>query len=387
MAYMPGAVAPSFPNHDDGTGADDTEDPTLPENTPLTLPSAVEPMRRNTICLHRVAEYEGQLRLAQVQDSLIELRTARQIKHSLMVNHRTQIAGQGTRVNTRSRTTVDTAEEHITKFAQRYRAAYDALLRLDPTGTWRETYLELKNEDNRGPWKEADERGPGDGSYTLSWIWLLNPRARDLGEVNRASDEEVNDMMRVQWTTSQARLERWTEEVELLQAEMRRVVTFLEWKARDWWAKQDVRSATTSPSIQSGLKAYARKQATIYHDLTVSFLSLWFPALDKSHLESSWVAEFLKQHESSLSDPDIPTERSETGVTGTTDGSSSHVGAAPCVQHQHSSEALTNDNATLLKEFVYDGDTDSDSDDGSDVTRSSDSDSGDDDFDFDLGWN
>ena len=47
-------------------------------------------------------------------------------------------------------------------------------------------------------------------------------------------------MMRVQWTTSHARMERWAEEVELLQEEMRQVVMFLEWKSENWLAKQDV---------------------------------------------------------------------------------------------------------------------------------------------------
>ena len=45
-------------------------------------------------------------------------------------------------------------------------------------------------------------------------------------------------MLRVQWTTSHARMERWVEEVALLQEEMRRVVMFLEWKSESWMGKQ-----------------------------------------------------------------------------------------------------------------------------------------------------
>ena len=221
--YMPGAASPFFPTHD--ADQDDTGDLEMAKNVPLVLPSEVDPARRDAICLHQVAEYERQLRLAQLQDSLIELRRTRRIRHSLYTNHRIQISGQGQRVNTRSRTVISGVDERINKFVRRYRAAYRALLELDPTGTWQETYLELKDEDNRGPGKEAHEEGPGDGSYTFSWIWLLNPQARDASgnEVGDegASDEEVNDVMRVQWTTSYARMERWIEEVELLQEEMR----------------------------------------------------------------------------------------------------------------------------------------------------------------------
>lgn len=82
----------------------------------------------------------------------------------------------------------------------------------------------MKDSDNRGPGKESNEDGPGDGSYFRSWIWLLNPRAPDATDVGvgeeGASEEDVNELLRVEWTTSFARLERWAEEVELLQEEM-----------------------------------------------------------------------------------------------------------------------------------------------------------------------
>ena len=140
------------------------------------------------------------------------------------MNHWFQIASQGRRANTRSHSVIDGIQERINRFTQRYRAAYQALLQLDPSGKWQETYLELKDCDNRGPGKEPEEQGVGDGSYTPSWIWLLNPRARDpSGDTDideGATDEEVNNTMRVEWATSFARMERWAEEAVLLQEEM-----------------------------------------------------------------------------------------------------------------------------------------------------------------------
>ncbi|KAF9777745.1 hypothetical protein BJ322DRAFT_1015458 [Thelephora terrestris] len=231
LVYMPGATTLSVPAHNYNANNEDPKDLEVPENIHLIVPSKVEPTQRDATCLHRVAEYEQQLRLAQVQDSLIELRHARQIRHTLLMNHQTQITGQGQRANTKSCTIIRSIEERISKFVQHYRAAYNTLVQLDPSGEWQETYLELKDRDNRGPGKEDDERGPGDGSYTFSWIWLANPRAHDASVVvnggDAASDEEVTDILRVQWTTSQARTARWCEEVELLQEEMRRVVSGL----------------------------------------------------------------------------------------------------------------------------------------------------------------
>ena len=113
--------------------------------------------------------------MAQLQDSIIKLRHARKIRRKLLLNHYTQIAGQGQWANTRSRTVLNSVESRIVKFVKRYRIAYRALLQLDPSGDWQEVFLELKDSDNRGPGKENDEEGTGDSSYFRSWIWLPNP--------------------------------------------------------------------------------------------------------------------------------------------------------------------------------------------------------------------
>ncbi|KAF9782109.1 hypothetical protein BJ322DRAFT_1009547 [Thelephora terrestris] len=361
LIYMPGAAMVFLPAHDHDADEDDAKDSEMAENIPLTLPSKVESTRRDTICLHRVTEYEQQLRLAQLQDSLIELRRARRVRHTLLMNHQTQIAGQGQRANTKSRTIISSIEERIYKFAQRYRAAYNALVQLDPTGKWQSTYLELKDEDNRGPGKEDHERGPGDGSYTFSWIWLANPQACDAsnavcgGEV--ASDEEVNDVMRVQWATSQARMERWVEEVELLQEEMRRVVAFLGWKSEDWLAKQDARLTTAPHGVQSGLRAYARKQATILRNLAVSFSKLWYPTLVSYRLEHSWITNYTWTHEKLPDTVELdPRARgiAKARVIDAVDRGWTRVDTTPVAQLQDPLNTTTDDSTILLEEYSED---------------------------------
>ena len=275
------------------------------EEVSLILPSALEPTQRLAICRHWVAEHEVQFRLAQAEDSLAELRRVRRIRRALLTNHRTQIAGQGRRANTRSRSIIKSIQEHIDKFAQRYCAAYDALVQLEPSGQWRETYLELKEGNNRGPGKEVEEEGVGNGLYTPAWIWLSNPRGRTpsgaADPAQDATDEEVNDAMRAEWTTSFARMERWSEEAELLQEEMRRVVAFLEWKSSDWFSKREARSALVASDIGSGLDAYARKQAAVYRDLVIAFATRWLPTLVSNDLNHSWASACLQRHGISLS--------------------------------------------------------------------------------------
>ena len=309
LIYMPGAIVNPLQ-----ISEDDAEDNIeMAENVSLFLPSNVDPGRRESVCPQQVAEHERLLRMAQLQDSLVELRHTRKVRRRLSVNHRTQIAGQGQRANTRSRAVINNIENRITKFVERYRATYHALLQLDPTGNWQETFLELKDSDNRGPGKEVDEEGVGDGSYFRSWIWSSNPQVSNLANDEAgeecASEEDVNEILRVEWTTSFARLERWAEEAELLQEEARRVVAFLEWQSRDWLAKVDARREGLVSDIQSGLGAYARKQAAIYHNLAISFLKLWHPTLISYDLQRSWVTEYMVEHGVSLTDTNIPAPR------------------------------------------------------------------------------
>lgn len=388
LVYMPGVSASSLPTYDNDT--DENEEKA--EDTPLILPSDLEPTQRSAICQHRVAEHEERFRLAQLEDSLVELRRTRRIRRTLIMNHRFQIAGQGRRANTRSRIVIDSIQGRINKLVHRYRAAYQALFRLSPSGNWRETYLELKECDNRGPGKEVEEEGVGDGSYAPSWIWLSNPRARNpIGAMDpeeSATDEEVNDAIRVEWATSFARLERWTEEIELLQEEMRRVVTFLEWKSNDWLSKRGARSTLVTCDIQSGLDAYTRKQAAVYRDLSTSFATLWRPTLASYNLNLSWATECLQRHGISLADTPAPRNPGffeHQTVSNMTHSQIDQL-ATPLTPHIHDPPGAHNvDDGISLDEADPDSLTDTSSSDSDEFEGEGDDDDDDDeDSDFDF---
>ena len=67
---------------------------------------------------------------------------------------------------------------------------------------------------------------------------------------------------------------RWSEEVELLLEEMRRVGQFLGWRAR-WWIERANRRECVNKGIQEGLSAYARRQASIRYQMKENFEKLW----------------------------------------------------------------------------------------------------------------
>jgi hypothetical protein len=93
--------------------------------------------------------------------------------------------------------------------------------------------------------------------------------------------------MRVEWAKTRARAERWSEEIILLNEEMRRVLQYLNWKAT-WWLQQQGHRADASPDIRNGIDAYAAKQADLVLRLARSFAAEWYPMLVKHDMPIVW---------------------------------------------------------------------------------------------------
>ena len=272
--------------------SDDTQrlDDSKPETWPLFLPSAV-PKDDRSLSYKGIVETEQVLHLAQLQDSLEDLRRFRRALRNLRLYFKTNTAGEGQKTQTKSRTIETGVNNQIKRAVRRYRIAFRALLELDPTGAWTNEYHELRDEDNRGPLKEVEETRASDGRYIPSWIWASPSVATIPGEGSTAEQQEVNETVRHEWMTCRARADRWIEEVELLQEEMRRVVVYLEWKSRSWSEKVGVRSSSCTPDIQRGLDAYAHKQANVYREVAMSFAGQWLPYLKACGFKIKWATE------------------------------------------------------------------------------------------------
>jgi hypothetical protein len=140
----------------------DTTDPKSPQRVKaksiiLWLPSKLDAKDRNTICMGSVINNEMELRLAQLEDSLNDLRRARRTRRGLILFHKVQLAGQGQKIQTKSQAAMRAIQDRIDRYVRRYRVARDALLCLNAPGEWRELYRPLTNNDNRGPGKEQEE--------------------------------------------------------------------------------------------------------------------------------------------------------------------------------------------------------------------------------------
>jgi hypothetical protein len=96
-------------------------------------------------------------------------------------------------------------------------------------------------------------------------------------------DPYVHELMvmqgvRIEWCKSRARALQWSEEVELLKEEMRRVLQFFAWQAA-WWEEQGNRRVGECTAHTEGLQAYAVRQANLRHRMGDHFRILWSPYL------------------------------------------------------------------------------------------------------------
>ncbi|KAG1800908.1 uncharacterized protein HD556DRAFT_1430245 [Suillus plorans] len=64
---------------------------------------------------------------------------------------------------------------------------------------------------------------------TLSWIWVAHQADNSCTE-----NDKVQDCIHIEWCKARARAARWSEEVDLLLEEMRRVLVYLEWEIEAW---------------------------------------------------------------------------------------------------------------------------------------------------------
>ena len=274
-----------------GSGDPYELDESKPELWPLLLPSELSQDNRSS-CHRGIAETERTLRLAQVQDNLVELRRLRRTLRSLRTYFKSNVVGEGQKTQTKSRAIESGVTIRINRAVRRYCLAYSALLSLDPTGDWCKDYLELTDKDNRGPGKELYEKGVGDGRYAMSWIWRGSPGSDVQKGTNPAGGEGVNQSARHEWMTCRARADRWNEESTLLQEEMCRVIAFLEWTSSLWCGRVGSRSGTVTADMQHGIDGYAHKQAGTYHGLAVSLTNQWLPHLVALGLDITWAKAY-----------------------------------------------------------------------------------------------
>jgi hypothetical protein len=190
----------------------------LAEFIPLYLPSSLPQHLR--------------LRVAQANDALADIQRQCQIFSGLWhwQFKRVNIDGTGNRACTRMQALYNRFSLRTQRCAGHYCAVHDALVALDPSGSWQSCLQVLKDANIRGLGKDDD--GVGNSQFEPSWIWLVPGihSAPDTGTLEQTLDESLQ----VEWSKSQAQKQCWEEEVIIIQEEMCRVIKYHEWRAQ-WW--------------------------------------------------------------------------------------------------------------------------------------------------------
>jgi DnaJ-domain-containing protein 1 len=97
--------------------------------------------------------------------------------------------------------------------------------------------------------------------------------------------------LRAEWAMSKARAGRWSEEVDLVVEEMRRVLTFLMHRSK-WWLEQ-ISIRDTQAELADGIAAYAAKQSHIMRRMAQQFGEKWYKCLKDNNLETDWPKECI----------------------------------------------------------------------------------------------
>jgi hypothetical protein len=85
----------------------------------------------------------------------------------------------------------------------------------------------------------------------------------------------MTEALCIEWAKTRARAWRWTEEVDLVEEEMRRVLDFQNWKAEWWKGLISEHPGVMDESLREGLVAYAECQSQIQLDLRRRFSTNW----------------------------------------------------------------------------------------------------------------
>ncbi|KAJ7691221.1 hypothetical protein B0H14DRAFT_3532032 [Mycena olivaceomarginata] len=217
-------------------------------------------------------EHEYRLRVGQAEEALHEVRRLLLVRthvYKLKDTH-----SRGVRANMRSQDKIAALNGQVRRAADQYRTACLALVGLGGVlrrDEWKKTLLELKSDDVRGlpqatfhdPERKKKTKGKRRKKQRVeretSWIWVTQGARYNLGD-----GAAMHEAVRIEWA----------KEVDLLEAKMARVRTYLAWRA-EWWKGQVGRRPALAEAQLEGETVFALRQAAIQTQLAAGFADDW----------------------------------------------------------------------------------------------------------------
>ncbi|KAL0571368.1 hypothetical protein V5O48_010593 [Marasmius crinis-equi] len=260
---------------------DPNDPPTPAERTTLYMPSELSSELRSLPEMSVWVSMGTEFRRTQLKSSLDAIRTHLFVQTRLHSERSLHIHHQ--KANTRARHTLERNRRKITENTLKYQHGWAALRNL--VGKDFVGYQELKDGDVvsysdpefkakrnvRRVKRRRDDAEPvirgGESSRLVSWIWM--------GVDTSENSEAMKDALRVEWCKAQVRCRRWTEELVLLEEEMRRTLLSLEHEAGEWDKQVHVAADERGSDIMEGMQANCIRQAAIRRGLSAKFQALW----------------------------------------------------------------------------------------------------------------
>ncbi|KAJ7437712.1 hypothetical protein FB451DRAFT_1193107 [Mycena latifolia] len=245
----------------------------------LFMPSDIaDSKKRDQACAVGLPTVEEELREGEAHESLEELLR--------------NLTGQ--QALTRGQGVLQQINVRIHKAKLCYRYARNAVLRLRGHGPWEKVLQALEDKDIRalnehamteeevarrqvlkelgevveGGIEELEARTGGETQRTLSWIWYT-------AKPTDPEEQELVEALRVEWCKAYAWLRRWTEDVVLVEEEMRQTIEFGYWAAAEWQLRASRRTGEVSKEVREGLVAYAREQSKREVDTCEKLQTQW----------------------------------------------------------------------------------------------------------------
>ncbi|KIJ29007.1 hypothetical protein M422DRAFT_269618 [Sphaerobolus stellatus SS14] len=261
----------------------------FPEKEKLRLPSDYPRFSHETLGLLGLADSEYRLRVAQAYDALQKIRAALGLK-SFLVRRKHDSSGQSALL--RSEAEIERAQRQVDKWAEVYERAWDAMdslrdanengchdSRLKVLNRGRDLIMLSKWLDEHRLWRERGEVAEaasakrGEGHQELSWIWKVEFQ---MGTSSDAVDQAVHgwtaEAIRLEWLHAKASLQRFEEEMILLEAESERVGRTFRHYQKVWRARavrsseneEEVTEGRTRSRKSRGVEAYAKRCANTF---------------------------------------------------------------------------------------------------------------------------
>ncbi|KAL1947382.1 hypothetical protein VTO73DRAFT_14343 [Trametes versicolor] len=307
--YMPGLTPESMADSAAALRADDAE------HYAIFLPSDLPAATRTSACVQGLSQIEDDLQYADACEALDDLRHNLRVRSSYNKDKIKNVTGQVPQ--TRAREKQAAVDDAVDAAKRRYRVARRALEMLRPSGDWESALRPLLDSDVVGLNERAlnreelaenarirelggvvrDDSVPlsgvvsvGEGRRTLSWIWYTPASGRNASQ-NNDDDAAMRDSLRVEWAKARARAARWSEQVRLVDEEMRRVISATQHIAKEWNLRRSRRqsqaagASATDQDLDEGLAAYADEHCAM-------------ETLRATALEEKWRA--VRSHASAL---------------------------------------------------------------------------------------